>query len=1420
MKGQSSCCKNFFVFGILFVGLIWIQSVSAQTAASDIPPELTMMAQELGCVSRAQCAAAFDQNFEKGLEIAEKYKVYDKDPVKKELAQSFKKEVISRLEQAGDENFEEEVIKLASELLKNKPGLARQFGVTSQAVRAAETIASEVKSAGVNINICTQPASSLTREQLESCLNAAQKLSGRKDAVKVYVSEDRLKGVERAGGVSDFQKALDRGEYSEVGKTPDEIGVICLRPGSPAVCDEIAKRFFGEDGARTLSEARQEVVKVENRYKKAVESFTFTTPDGRTITGRDAIRGTCDTAFQNRDLGLAKACGNFAVKNGFVSQVEVERGLTLLESVAREPVNFDDCRNNPDACERFIPEAERGDFRVMRQIDEIMRAEIGFDPFRCEEGRFNQEIGQKCLEGSRRALPRLEAIAGQSFEARRIVAEIKGHIEEGERFSSKAREFEQVFQVAGGPGGCRSPEECFKYCSDPAHGPECISFGAKQGVFTGQEAVSRFEQYNQRLEQPAIFVTPQTVKQRSEGVPYSFPGQGPYPGFQPPGQGGIPPGQYPGFTQPGPGYYPDSYYPGPGPVGPSPECFAALQSGDFLKAKQICSVPQTVYYPQPRPTVCPALPTVDTCPAGQRKIVSWSSPECGTYYNCVPEGTQPPSPGPYPYPGDDACRELESLIPGCHSMFESPNARFDSSMTRYVLVGTRTVKECATDRIAGCSNYNYPYPTPTPYPPSSSCDQSLIAVLGSGCHQMFTDSSGNSIYCDGPMSKSAKRGDTSATSGCSGPGYPGGQTPTGQREQTWNSLGLRSWIRADADTARIESLKQACVNVPSSSNVWTPDAGNSNSVDFGMPNADKCQRAGACASGQYFDGANCTASGTGTYPGGGSQTCDSSLINLLGSGCHYMYNDSSGNRTYCDGPMTKSAKYGDTVTTPSCSSPGTGTGGSGYPGDANSCPGFSYSRWDSTGRRYCQLNNERRCDYNYPSYLTNGGNYTATNCPASDSTYPGGGGSGQCDWTTQYWKSSTSSCQPKSNCTDSANPEYNTSECYGVRSSGTGSTTYGSCTNELISLLGSGCHNMGNAWFNSAMTSYVLPGTTAVKDCATNYLYSCSSGGTGTTCPSGQWWDGATSRCTSTSSCGSGQWWDPATQSCRPSTTSGSQCPSFAHEMAGYCMLNNDTSRCAEYSSASSETNYTNSVCQAHGSGSTTSCPSGQYWSGSSCVSSTTTSSCPTGYHSMGGGYCMSDSDPNTCQPSGGGATYSCSGSTGGSQTCPSGQYWYVPPSGGAGYCQSTSTTTCPSGQYWNGTSCVSSTTTSCPSDQWWDSATQTCRSSTTTTCPSGQYWYVPPSGGAGYCQSTSTTTCPSDQYWNGTSCVSSTSGGGTTTDPATACAGSGGTWNGSTCQFPSSSTTSTAAPLAHYFAEVNTLFSRLIPMVNNFFRR
>ena len=199
-------------------------------------------------------------------------------------------------------------------------------------------------------------------------------------------------------------------------------------------------------------------------------------------------------------------------------------------------------------------------------------------------------------------------------------------------------------------------------------------------------------------------------------------------------------------------------------------------------------------------------------------------------------------------------------------------------------------------------------------------------------------------------------------------------------------------------------------------------------------------------------------------------------------------------------------------------------------------------------------------------------------------------------------------------------------------------------------------------------------------------------------CNSGQYWDGAACVNSTTTACTGGQYWNGAS-----------------------CVVNPSTS-----------------------------CASGQYWSGTACVSSTPTASstnysdCSENLKSLLGYDCHLMSNayfdgpmtkyvlPNTSTVKDCSIEYinSCpAGAT--SQTCPNGQYWFVPLNG-SGYCKpnETTATSCGSGQYWNGAACVSSTTTTCTGSQYWNGTA---------------------------CVDSPSSSCASDQYWNGTSCVTST---------------------------------------------------------------
>ncbi|MEK7174786.1 MAG: hypothetical protein AAB722_00395, partial [Patescibacteria group bacterium] len=536
--------------------------------------------------------------------------------------------------------------------------------------------------------------------------------------------------------------------------------------------------------------------------------------------------------------------------------------------------------------------------------------------------------------------------------------------------------------------------------------------------------------------------------------------------------------------------------------------------------------------------ICPALPTVDACPAGEERIVTYKSEQCGVYYACKPreigrtdnttatlkkissiqtdnrytinlydpEGVQKfavyNSKGAEIHLGYPACRKEWSSpvisadaaeFPLKLTLADCASSQYSTTLSTSVVVkpvsegltfpykfsngksvysseearsycyangpgsSTGVAAECETkfgvvytnittittssgravyltDAFASCmAKYGFSAEAkqiktwaqssePIPWAALSNAAQTATQKCESEYYGQQTVEAGPTLCTDGRDNDGDGFTD-SADPSCS----VTTTTTGGQKEQIWNSLGLKSWIRSDADTARIDQLKAACASVKPNSNVWTPNAGLATSADFGMPDSSKCSRAATCTASQIFDGAACVVytqtttgstacsdgrdndadglidypSDTGCYsredttediPSSTStNSCDNALTTLLGTGCHYMYNDSAGNQTFCDGPMTKSAKRGDTTTTASCTSPtstsawptdqasctakaynwctttGSGSGwcqsttcptsttggGSTYAGDANSCPSFAYSRWDQQNRRYC-----------------------------------------------------------------------------------------------------------------------------------------------------------------------------------------------------------------------------------------------------------------------------------------------------------------------------------------------------------------------------------------------------------------------------------------------------------------------------------
>ena len=899
--------KKFFCLASLLAAVFSFQLALAE---SEIPENLVPLANELGCQTKEECAKAFDSNFEKGIELAEKYQVYSKE--QSDIAKSYKQEVISKLSGITEDNFEEEIVKIAKELLKN-PKLAKSFQLDKDSVSASETIVAEVKNAGVGVDICSQSAETLSREQLIGCLEASKKLAKKSSIVRKYIPRGIIEKTNMADMAASMDEALAKGDYPELGKTAEEAGQKCLKSGSESLksCDEIAQKFFGPEGVKELAAARAQTKQAGDFYLKGLENLELMTSDGRKIAGKTAIKNTCEKAFETGDVKLARSCGEFAVKNGFTSQKEMDDGLKIFESMADKNISFDQCRSNPELCEEFIPEEHRKEFEGNKKIYEIMKSEAGFDPIECERGNVDFEIGRKCFEASQKVLPKLKEIAADYPEVQRMVSEIEFGIKrEGEQ-KQKGDDFGKFFSQQAGPGGCKNEEECFAYCNDPAHGAECISFGAKHEVFQGDEAVERYQKYNQ------------------------------------------------------------NNLGGPGPAGPSPECFAAIQSGDFIKAKEICSVPTNPYQYQP------SQPPYQVNPDYQQSSIS--------SYN--------------------------------YSSYPS------SAYSSY-------------------SYSSYPSSAYSSYPSYSSCANEMISLLGTGCHFMYNDSSNTAVYCNGEMTKSAKLGDTAMTEGCQSGNYSSYPSsayssyssysyipPSGQKEQIWNSYGLRSWIRTDADSARIENLKQVCANVTSvGGNIWMTGAGDYNNQDFGMPDEAKCRSwtpSSSSYSSYYYSSYPSSAYSSSSYSSYPSSayssysyssypsysSCANEMISLLGTGCHFMYNDSSNTAVYCNGEMTKSAKLGDTAMTEGCQSGNYSSSYSSY--SYSSYPSSAYSSYSYSS--YSPASSEAAYS-SYSSASYSSADYSAA-CVQAGGTWDGSVCQmPQSSSAAVYSSASYSSYDPSSSC--------------------------------------------------------------------------------------------------------------------------------------------------------------------------------------------------------------------------------------------------------------------------------------------------------------------------------------------------------------------------------------------------------------------
>lgn len=1092
---NSYCFKNrhiLYVVAALTAVFLLIPAVFAQTD-DQFKSAFNDLSETTGQTvdNKEQAVAVCDQEkyFEVCASVGKEHSLYQPEELKQ--VDAFVNEIKGAVSQQLQScQTTECLISVANELAKKlstkDKTLATNFDLVSGVIDKKQALVTAAKDLGVSFDDCrNMDPDTASLELLRTCAKLAKDTR-----VQTSIPENVRDYADKFSDQTiDLRESLAKGEYQCGDGTLEGCGNFCLNPsetarvqgtsGVPQVCKQIATKFFGADGVKQLEAAYTQVGQAKDFYNKKAANVVFTTIDGKTLAKLEDVGKYMEEQGRKGNVAAVEKGMDFMISQGFITEKDKEFALSFVKKVGEKGgiQNFDQCVTNPQACQDFVPDDRRGDFEDFQKIESVMRQELGFDPQQCE-GSSDPSVGQKCVEGAKKALAKLESLNIRSEGARQVLQEIKSHVSRGEEFINRKDQFQQVFQQQGGPGGCKSEGECRLYCSDSSHGPECIAFGSSQGIsgFQGQEAVQRFQDFNQSIQAPQY--------QNYSG----FPGQGAYPGFQPPGQGGFVPGQYPGFTQPGPGFgpppgyggYPGGPGPGFGPVGPSPECFAAIQSGDFVKAKSACTVnsvgPNPVISGQPYPTrvICPAVAYVE-CPAGQYHKTEYTGGGC-VIDRCEPYPSY--SSGPYPsysiqpyqpYPSGPYPSYTPGGKPQCSDGIDNDNdgpVDYPSDPSCY-----------------GPDDWDEYYPTGGPAP---SCP--------SGQWWDYTQNKCSSI---GPY-----------------PSPSAGKCPS----EFAHDMGGYCMLSDDTTKCADYSVAGSKANYSSDCSKFTSTTSYSP-----YPTGGTYTPAPSCPSGQWWDyGRNaCVSSTVSPYPTStGSSSCSQSLINLLGTGCHWMSSDLSGRGIYCDGAMTKSAKEGDTSTTAGCTS-GTTT----YSPYPTYTPGSSYTPAPScpSGQWW---------------------SYTTNSCQSSTS-------SGSCPTGSH---SMGTYCMSDSDSTKCGPSNSTSTSGFGSCSSYQGTTTY--------SPYPSGSSYTYTPAPSGAYTYSPYP-STSTTSCPAGQWYDAANHYCRTDCASGTFWDPAASKCVSstgttytpyptytytytpTPSCPSGQWWDSATSTCKSTTTTYTPYPTY-----------------------------------------------------------------------------------------------------------------------------------------------------------------------------------------------------------------------------------------------------------------------------------
>lgn len=180
-------------------------------------------------------------------------------------------------------------------------------------------------------------------------------------------------------------------------------------------------------------------------------------------------------------------CLNFAVENGLMPAQEIERAKKMME--AKGPGG---CRGRE--CEAYCDNSDHGEECLNFAVEQGF---IGKDE--AEQARKFVEIGKKGGPGGCRGPKECDAFCSQPEHREECFNFAKENglmpLEEIQRMERGREIINKLEAQGGGPGNCRSENECRQYCMNSTHFDECAAFSVKEGMMDMDKAKGMMREF-------------------------------------------------------------------------------------------------------------------------------------------------------------------------------------------------------------------------------------------------------------------------------------------------------------------------------------------------------------------------------------------------------------------------------------------------------------------------------------------------------------------------------------------------------------------------------------------------------------------------------------------------------------------------------------------------------------------------------------------------------------------------------------------------------------------------------------------------------------------------------------------------------------------------------------------------------------